>query len=52
MGYFITALLEIYDKSADERILKIGQHLAKLEAKIEWFHYSWTRCILASQLAV
>jgi len=25
--------------------LKIGQHLAKLEAKIEWEHFSRTRCI-------
>ena len=27
-----------------ERILKIGQHLAKLEAKMQWFHFFSTRC--------
>jgi len=26
-------------KSVGERILKNGQHLAKLKAKIEWFHF-------------
>jgi len=30
VGYFIIALLEVYAKSG-KRILKIGQHLAKLD---------------------
>jgi len=25
--------------SADKRIVKIGQHVAKLQTKIEWFHF-------------
>jgi len=29
-------------KSAGERILKIGQHFEKLEAKIDWFHFTDT----------
>jgi len=34
VGYFTIALLEIFAKYVGERSLKIGQHLAKLDAKI------------------
>jgi len=47
-------LLSIYNqfqaKSVGERILKIGQYLAKLEAKIEW-HFFRTRCISEANIA-
>jgi len=33
VGHFIVALLEIYWQVGGERILKMDQHLAKLEAK-------------------
>jgi len=34
VGYFIIALVQITAKSVGLQILKIGQYLAKLEAKI------------------
>jgi len=38
VGDFIIALL--IAKHVSERILKIGQHLAKSDAKIEWHLFS------------
>jgi len=35
-------------KSVGERILKIGQYLAKLEAKIEW-HLCYQTCCISNQ---
>jgi len=32
-------------KSVSERILKIGQYLAKMEAKIEWHLFFCTQCM-------
>jgi len=40
VGYLFTVLPEITAKSAGERILKISQHLAMLEAKTEWHLFS------------
>jgi len=40
VGYFIITLLEIYCQVCVQRISKIGQQLAKLEAKIQWQLFS------------
>jgi len=40
VGYFIITLQQIPAKSVGERNLKIGQYLAKLEAKIEWHFFA------------